>query len=179
MIVLEGPDGSGKSTFAKRLALPVIHPGAPPKTESAEQAFFDLQFRSANTPVIYDRITSISQQVYQQRLFDEWYWNPLWKTLSQCHCVIVYCRPPDDVVLDFSNHTVAEHDDPVQMQYVRDNGRMLMESYDRLMSRIPHVNYDFTLGDDQDLVTRLLKSQFNESEWKLWLREMKRTLKQS
>lgn len=177
MIVLEGPDGSGKSSFAKRLALPIIHPGAPPKTRDAEEGFFEKQFVAANHPVIYDRVTCISQQVYQRKLFDEWYWNPLWRLVGQSHCIIVYCRPPDDVVLDFSKHTVAEHDDPDQMEYVRQNGRFFVESYDRLMARVPHVKFDFTKGDQYDLVVRLLRSQFDEKEWKKWLREMKRTLR--
>lgn len=177
MIVLEGMDGTGKSTFAKRLALPVVHPGAPPKTREQEERFFGEQFLKANQPLIYDRITCISQQVYQDKLFDPWYWRPLWKMISQSHCLIVYCRPPDEVVLDFSNHTVEAHDDPKQMEYVRQNGKRLLAAYDTLMATVPHATYDFTKGDDPEFVVRLLKSQFDEQEWKRWLREMKRTLK--
>lgn len=165
MIILEGMDGSGKSTLATKMGLPVIHPGAPPKTSDLEYQFFSQQQENASKPLVYDRVTCISQQVYRKRLFEWWYMKPLEELLATPHCVIVYCRPPDDVVLNLDNHTVSAHDTPEMLQLVRDNARLFLDSYDQLMSTLPHIKYDFTTTKLEDLYSQVFPSQFSQEEW--------------
>lgn len=172
-IILEGMDGSGKSTFGKHTGLPLIHPGAPPKTADLEKEFFQQQQENANKVVVYDRVTCISQQIYRKRMYDEWYMKPLRKLLTTPLCLIVYCRPPDSVVLNLDNHTVSEHDTPEMLQLVRDNAQLFLTSYDRLMSSIPHVIYDFTTMDPTTLLTEIIPTQYHEKEWTRCMKQLK------
>ncbi len=165
MIILEGMDGCGKSTLATKLGLQVIHPGAPPRTPELEEQFFRKQQGYAGLPVVYDRVTCISQQVYRKRMFDEWYHKPLRKLVETPYCTVVHCRPPDEFVLNIDNHTVAEHDTPEMLQLVRDNAKLFLDSYDRLMKSIPHLVYDFTTTDFQSFYDKLINTQYHYREW--------------
>lgn len=173
MIILEGMDGCGKSTLAAKLGLQVIHPGAPPKTAELEAEFFRKQQGYASLPVIFDRVTCMSQQVYRKRMFDEWYHAPLRRLAESPYCVIVHCRPPDEVVLNIDNHTVAEHDTPEMLQLVKDNALLFLQSYDRLMKSVPHVVYDFTKTDLETFKSELIPTQFHHSEWQKCIHQQK------
>lgn len=165
MIILEGTDGSGKSTLAKQLGLPIEHPGAPPKDATAESTFFRSQQNKAGRPIVFDRVTCVSQQVYRKRMFDERYMKPLRSLIGTPHCIVVYCRPPDEVILNLDNHTVAEHDTPEMLQLVKDNADLFVKSYDRLMATIPHVVYDFTKSDLQSFMMEIIPTQYHRKEW--------------
>ena len=160
MIILEGMDGSGKSTIAQRIGLPVVQPGAPPKTKELEAWFFETQLKAAyGPPVVYDRVTCISQQVYRKRLFDPWYIDPLYKLTHTVGVVVVYCRPPDALLLDLTRLKAAEHDTPEMLQLVRDNAETFVNSYDELMQIVPHVRYDFTRDNADDFVRFIRSTQ--------------------
>ncbi len=176
MIILEGMDGTGKSTLAKRMILPVLHPGAPPKTVALEKLFFMDQQNKAELPIIYDRVTCISQQVYRKRMFDKYYIDPLNRLIQSARVVVVYCRPPDEVVLNIDNHTVSEHDTPEMLQLVKDNAALFLESYDKLMEKIPHFKYDFTNCNEHqftDMMVEILPTQYDNNRWSLWITKQK------
>ncbi len=162
MIILEGMDNSGKSTLGKKLGLTVIHPGAPPKTPEYEMILFDRQLKDAQRRhgIVYDRVTCISQQVYRRRLFDKWYMEPLTQLLFTPGVVLVYCRPPTELLVDTANHTKAEHDTPEMLKLVEDNAHLFVESYDKLMQNLPHLVYNYTSEQDEEkFISDLLATQ--------------------
>jgi len=176
MIILEGPDNGGKSTLAYKFGLPVVHPGGAPKTPDEEQIMFRRQFRVCTTKIVHDRVTCISQQVYQKRLKDPYYHLHAKLLAGSAHCVIIYCRPDDEELLDFTKHSVAEHDTEEQMAYVRSNAELFVRSYDILMSDLPHIKYNYKVDKLDDLIYRVIKAQFSYEEWKTCHTQLTTTL---
>jgi hypothetical protein len=174
-IILEGMDGTGKSTLSGRFGLPVIHPGAPPDGKSKELGFMIDQNCNFINPVIYDRVTCISQQVYRKRLLDAWYTRYMDRISRIPHCIVVYCRPPDEYVLDISRHTVSEHDTPTMLKLVEDNAKLFLESYDILMSKLPHIVYNYTSSKIEDLVDELVPTQYNLGDWQKCIETLRLT----
>lgn len=168
MIILEGMDNSGKSTLAAKFGLEVIHPGPPPKTWGEEQNCLNEQLKNARLPVVMDRVTCISSQVYKNRLFDKLYMDFLDRMLATPHCVLVYCRPPDEVVLNFDTHVVKAHDTKEHLQKVKDNAKRYLESYDKVMYNLPHLKYNYIRPND-DIIPMATDMVFHLKEWKKWI----------
>lgn len=171
MIILEGMDNSGKSTLAAKFGLEVVHPGPAPKSYGEEQGFLDSQLRDARLPIVMDRVTCISSQVYKRKVFDNRYMDYLRQMVGTPHCLIVYCRPPDNVVLNFDTHNVKAHDTPEHLARVKANARQYLESYDRLMQRIPHMLYNYKCADES-IIQQAVDSQFMIGEWKKCLTKL-------
>lgn len=138
MIIIEGMDNCGKTTFAERLAadlhLEYSHNTMPPKDDTAGRVMVENTLEMMNDPTIrvIDRTHCISDQVYapilrgnnffedtrlgQECLLAFYRWNPM----------VVWCRPPLDTVLK----SLGER---AQMQGVMDQAQKLYAEYDRVM----------------------------------------------
>lgn len=74
--------------------------------------------------------------------------------------VLVYCRPSDSVLMNFSNHQIKEHDSPDHIEDLKQNMRTYIDRYDQLMSTVDHVKYDYTtMGNDVGFINGLIHSQ--------------------
>lgn len=167
MIILEGMDGSGKSTLGKELSqefnLLLVHPGAPPKDPHVENHMMNLQRADMHRHMIYDRVTCISQQVYRKRMFDMWY-DLNRRTFSENpNVLIIYCRPPDEILLDPTHHKPAPHDTPEMLKLVNDNLNLFVRSYDILMSKTNHLKYNYTNEADLANVKIAVKNYLEKS----------------
>lgn len=168
MIVLEGADNSGKSSLANRFSgIPVYTAGPAPKDEDEENKCLMEQLDRASTKCVQDRLTCISQQVYGNRLFDSKLGSILVDIIKMSPVIVVYCRPPDRVLMDFSTHSVKSYDTEEHIKKIIDNQHTYIERYDALMSTIPHMLYDWTDKDVNvdGMVKNLIKSQRGESSW--------------
>ncbi len=165
MIILEGMDGSGKSTLANMLQdtfnILRIHPGAPPKDPQVEYHMMQAQNSDAGKSIIYDRVTCISQQVYRKRMFDEWYMSHHRKLNNNPDVLIIFCRPPDEILLDPTHHKPAPHDTPEMLQLVNDNLKLFVGSYDNLMLVTNHIVYNYT---NQSSLPNVFKAVTNHLE---------------
>lgn len=163
MIVIEGPDNSGKSTFAAHLSyefgIPVYHAGGPPA--SKKEIFGRVNFILENhNKFIFDRIPLISEPVYcilrgGQNLFEGEEAEELYRRLRDINPLVIYCRPPDDIVLDMSNHKVKAHDSAEHLRQVTENSKKLMHRYDEVidMPQLPsYYTYDYTLQEHDQLI---------------------------
>ena len=168
-VILEGMDNSGKSTLAKKFGLEVVHPGPRPKTWGEEQTCLENQLLDARLPIVMDRVTCISSQVYKGPLFDKKYTEFLDRMVYTRHCVIIYCRPPIDVILDMGRHEAKSYDTKEHLAAVYKNARHYIEAYDKLFKSTPHLVYNYTKPDSSviDLATDVL---FNIGAWKKWMR---------
>jgi adenylate kinase family enzyme len=117
MIILEGPDGSGKSTLgfkiSEEIGLPIIHSGGPPKSE--EELTLRVIYSQDNS--LLDRHPYLSEIIYgtlngrtPMITFDKtWLW------LSNNKPLIIYCSPGLDYLLKNLDklktkaHKSAEH----------------------------------------------------------------------
>lgn len=147
-IIIEGPDNSGKTTLceqlSKKLMMPVFHAGGPPASNSLALKLCAEQTEFLYQNVILDRITPISRQIYENRFRDPELNDRLKAMLAVPYCTLIYCRPPNEKLMDMSNHEVKPHDTPEHLAYVLENHHNFIELYDRMMAGIPHVIYDWT-----------------------------------
>lgn len=164
-IIVEGFDNSGKSTLAESFGLEVIHPGLAPKGRYEESKCLEVQAKQARLPVVLDRVTCISTQVYGGRLFDPYLKSYLTDMLTTHHCVLIYCRPDLDRILDFSRHQSKGYDKPSQVDWLKKNAVRLVAQYDQLMSGIPHIKYDWA-DPDMSKVQLAYDAQFTIGAWR-------------
>jgi hypothetical protein len=157
-IVLEGPDGAGKSTLAAQLSqltgMPVVEGKGPPK--SADEFHARCERYLATTGVIFDRHPCISERIYS-KIVDRS--SPLMSrhisSFARTLPFIIYVRPP--IIKTPTNF--KDDEDPVHVAAVVAHHATICMAYDELMLDIAH--YVFRRGDPQ--LQRLLNavSQFN------------------
>lgn len=159
MIVLEGMDNTGKTTLANKLSFPVIHPGPAPLTLVEETKCLDDQLNNSDKHLVMDRITCISQQIYQDKLFNYRYMDYLRKMQEYPNFTLVYCRPPIHRILSFDTHKVKPYDTVESLNKIRDNAIRYVELYDELMSKVKHIVYDYTKHLDEIIIPLIKDTQ--------------------
>lgn len=167
MIIIEGPDNSGKSTLASFLAyelgMQVYHAGGPPA--SIKEMNGRVQFILNNSDqFIFDRCPLISEPVYSilrpgGNMFGDS--DELYKALRELKPVLIYCRPPDNIVLEVDSHKIKAHDSPSHIAKVTANMAMLVDRYDHIMQSEylpPHIRYDYT-SDGHDNILQQVRDE--------------------
>ena len=148
MIIAEGPDGAGKSTLVERLEKDlgrrVIHSGGPPANIAEWRSKIALVVANQRSPVIFDRVPHISEQVYNQLYPERPAFDPpyfLTNELIALRPVVVYCRLPsvtammNSMEFKLKAHKPQDHIDRVLANYPR-----LVETYDHLIAELqPHL----------------------------------------
>ena len=167
IIVLEGFDNAGKSTLAKQLKEhydgEIIIPGGKPKnfiaavTQCISQSSIIDSFKDKPGVYIFDRLTCISEAVYS--IFDNEklisiFLEYLFEDVKKCK--IIHCRPNDDTLLDFSNHTVESHDTDEGIEFAKFHATQLIAAYDALFQTVKGDNitqYDYKNDKLEDLIS--------------------------
>lgn len=139
MIILEGPDGAGKTTLRDRINTDwsgefVIQARA--VTSDARSMvpigeYIETELGRGFGPRLYDRFALISSPNYMMlpnRTFVEPMTDPLWLQMQhhkmrRIDPAIIYCLPPLDVVManvmaDSSSKVMHEHAEQVYLNYV-------------------------------------------------------------
>lgn len=129
MIVVEGPDGAGKTTLIQMLRQKTGLDVAPRVVSKQAEAMTDLKKWTEDNvakgwqPLIFDRHRLISEPIYGPTLrpklepgFDDvgWFYNQLYKFYA-VQPVLIYCLPPlqqvwENVQHDPDNKVVASQD---------------------------------------------------------------------
>src|SRR5690606_2913542 len=148
-VIVEGPDGAGKSTLIEsarqkhRYFVRVQSSGPPPSIIAGNRWLRWLGPFPKELNLVSDRIPVISERISGPILRDI-------DLFEQCDIdyglakvdVIVYCRPPNEVLL----RNAAEG---VHLAGVSSRQAELVSAYDRLMERpayvLPVVRFEFTL----------------------------------
>lgn len=160
MIIIEGPEGSGKSYLAKQLAeatdLPVHHFGGPPKSAEEHARQLKKSMQLLDTLVIQDRSPWVSEPVYNVALRSEEHmvkWPHYWSGIILKKMKIIYCRPPDETIrLNLCKAPKGYKSEDYE-ELIKKQSKVLITTYDLFMSRIkPWVVYDWTAKKGADRV---------------------------
>lgn len=166
LIVIEGPDGAGKSTLIRNLAgcmkREVIHTGGPPKDQK-EWAERLMRLRGyQDKTVLFDRIPHISEQIYgplygrdPQDLADQ-----LDRELIEMNPVIVYCRlQSEHEMLRLMSMEVKAHKPSAHFDLVKANYHSIARAYDRKMheleDKLKVMQFDWQVNSFTTLLERL------------------------
>lgn len=143
MIILEGPDGTGKSTLAAALSsrfnIGHIQIGGNPGPLDQVLQYCEECLLRVTDPVIQDRVTPISEYVYSQIFPRPYLVKPVQQFLREYYIqsiielnpIIVYCRVED---LTKVTHTPSDSiiDVPSYLKAVTLNLSNLRQAYDKL-----------------------------------------------
>lgn len=161
MIILEGPDGGGKSTLARalnqRLDWPVYKIGSSP-TDSQLEEFMLTCYQRAKTPCIQDRVTQISELVYSEvfgrrRMAQTQLVAAIVRLLKDCSPLIIYARVAN---LDFVQHTREEYETQEYIDSVSQRLPRIRDLYDEILldkHMLPYVLvYDYTTISTEEFI---------------------------
>jgi hypothetical protein len=136
MIILEGPNGCGKTalsgSLAKALDMPIVKFPKPLTRANVEMNLYTVVHMDQK--VILDRHPMISDLVYSPIMFSARSvlpWNP---RILERH-IVIYCVT--DVESAKLGHEYAEND-----PFYR-NEKYIFAAYERLFKRIEHIRYNY------------------------------------
>ena len=161
MILVEGPDNSGKSTLIDQLTkefnlFKCERPHGPPKTpQELYNRTMDVQNFYASKMFIMDRNPVIGESIYGPILrgHDMWTDIPssdridceanLFSKLITHTIFLIYCRPPLETLLDLSTHQVKDYDTKEHLESLSKNKAKIVDAYDKFMSRWATYTYNY------------------------------------
>lgn len=150
LVIIEGPDGAGKSTLidnlkqSKRYFVVLRNSGPPRDLDDVHRFVNLLELTPPEMPVICDRHPCISDRLYGPilRNVDLLVDRPSTWMLSGVD-LIVYCRPPTETILANVRRTRG-----TQLEGVEENCRKLIDAYDEQMRTLaagglPVLQYNY------------------------------------
>ena len=176
MIIVEGPDNSGKSTLINQLGKDFGIKLIEPVSHGPVKGFKDLYDRTNGlikraisnhtNKIIVDRISLISEPIYGTicRNKNLWKLSPkdeekFWKVLDILDCIYIYCRPDDNIVLSMRTHQIKDYDTPVHLKALKENQQRIVEAYDKYFSSFtrPYFKYNYNKESSYRDLTNFIK----------------------
>lgn len=175
MIIIEGPEKSGKTSLAQHLSklihIPIhtIQGGSKNKHEAIAKARFAIdnhdKFIFDGSPFIKEAVYRAVRETSNENFIDD---EKIYDEFNLCDPRIVYCRPPDEYLLNARKLGCSDKDDPRLIEATLARQRVIVAFYDLLMwgkdgkGGIPHIPYDFTkttldnyLGSVKDEISKM------------------------
>ena len=151
MIILEGPDNSGKTTLANKISArfnhPVYHAGGPPanKDEAYKRLSDTLNKSLIDEFSLHDRHILFGENIYGKMAGRVPYvpWEEHIEYLMEFNPLIIYCRPPIDDLLTLNDADFRAGEAESHKEFIRENCAKIISAYDLLMTQVPHVVWNF------------------------------------
>lgn len=159
-VIFEGPDAAGKSTLARKVHIATGRPlyiagGAPKDNEQMWQMIAD-QTKALKAGNIVDRVSCISQQIYRDGLWMDTQLQEMLNSYVRSGAIIVYCRPPMNVLMDPNKHEWKPYDTEEWKNNILTRQATFVDRYDRLMAQTKCIIYDWT-SEESTHLEELLK----------------------
>lgn len=167
LIIVEGPDGSGKSTLIEhimkrsdRTLVSMLGGRTMTPEEMRRRTYSVLNAAVPSSRVICERFHPLSDDVYRTvfndrpRAFSPHEIDSAYRRLHEVGAVIVHCRPKKEMPRGSKGD-----DDPDWDRKIGEAGALLRDHYDRTMNRlaflylIPVILYDFTEDSAEEVVS--------------------------
>ena len=168
MIIIEGPDNSGKSTLVEWIkenfyVTEVNRRHGPPvdAQDILERTELVLDTEIHSHPrrnFITDRFSLIGESVYGPILRGKDLWKEIpqdkervEKTLRILNPFVIYCRPDLDTILDLSHHRVKSYDTQEHLSNLAKNQGLIVKAYDNYFENnpFPHFyKYNYKRGEE-------------------------------
>lgn len=166
-VIIEGPDGSGKSTLVAKLSrdlnLPIHHPGGPPINRY--EFIRRLNFYSQNRgKFIFDRAPHISELIYPEAMgrLSVVGNSMLYHLLESLNPVIVYCRRKNmRDMWESIDHSKKPHKTSQHLAEVLARFKNIVDGYDALLLSKPLpvkevILYDWSEMSYPELLKKVL-----------------------
>ncbi len=176
MIIVEGPDNSGKTTLIDKLraefGLRLVKPVAgPPKDSWDLYTRCEYIIKQANIclskRLIVDRISLIGETIYGPICRGKNLWNEIPNLKADLdyalHCLdpfYIYCRPPLSVIQDLKTHQVKDYDTEEHLDKIKKESALIVKAYDNYFnpfSRHRLYAYDYTDSTSYSNLINILK----------------------
>ena len=174
-LILEGPDNAGKTSLAQRLLQANVHvkynhPGGKPDSfEDEERCIKEQLIWLHDHHTILDRVTPISQRVYNPDEVADKFRIDMWSHYLQHKPVVVYCRPSTDRLMRFQDFTWRDGETEEHRQKIIRNQHTFIERYDAIMATVPHVLYAFDEPMGEIVAIKLLQAFGGSKDAQQWL----------
>ena len=183
-ILIEGCDASGKTSLARLIMkldnnITYYASGGPPQTRDDMIRFCEDQLLLASkNRVIIDRATPISHVIYNSEKLSfqdvEYLADMCDEILRQPQCILVYCRPCNEHLLNPKSHEWKEYDTPEHIEKVLNNQARYIATYDQFMGVRDHIHCDFDETDNYIELAALLAAAESSTEARNKLRQIGR-----
>lgn len=177
MIIVEGPDNSGKTTLVaslvKDLKLKVLDSDIKGPPLDAQDNYFrtkSLILKALKHPrsnTITDRLSLIGESIYGPICRGKDLWVPMFEKKMKMYTVLkiidpffIYCRPPKNIVLNMGSHQLKDYDTPEHITQVEKNKALILKAYDNYFAFFRAYNffqYDYTQPEHYETLIQRLK----------------------
>lgn len=163
LVIVEGPDGAGKSTLIQNLValggFVSTHTGGPPRDkqdleDKLAKVTASLDAAGPDT-LILDRHPAVSDPIYSKVTGSRSFATPgeLEEQVRALNPVFVYCRGSADSMRGSISKSPKAHKSPEHLLKVIQKHGEIVKLYDAFFARTPHIRYDW----QRDSVLELAK----------------------
>lgn len=175
MLIIEGPEGSGKSKLAQFLRdnsrFEVHHFGPPPADPNELEHRLEKSQALLSLPIIQDRSSWVSEPIYSVLLGTGPVstWPAYVEGLKSMRAKVIYCRPPEETIKESMCRSPKVYKNATYERRILLNADRLISLYDEFMEQLnPWLRYDWTLESGRLVEKRLVRLL---ERW--WLSEKK------
>lgn len=178
-IILEGPDNAGKTTLANKIKdrlgeeVEYKHPGGAPETLEDEHRCVAQQLEWLKLPrVIIDRITPISQMVYNFNMSLAKVREAYLQEYLTFKPLIIYCRPTTDRLLRTEELTWRYDETEDHKQKIITNQHKFVASYDIIMAKVPCIVYNYEEPESEMICDMIFRGMYEDPAALTWFNNL-------